>query len=165
MYFITQRYKETDFPDRFIMAHDFERFPELRNNQFEVYYMDSPHKQITEDFVAKVIKVTDGDTIRVEWTERDFDFPVRLRKIAAPELDQVGGRESKVWLSDQILGKEVEILIDPKNRVGKWGRLIGDVISEGRSMSEASLDDRQSTIFGITEDGAIPNEEAWFNGT
>jgi len=73
------------------MAHDFKRFPELTNRQMNLYYFESPHKQITQDFVAKVVKVTDGDTIRVKWEDRDFDFPIRFIDIAAPELDEIGG--------------------------------------------------------------------------
>ena len=51
------------------MAHDFKNFPELTNRQMQVYYFESPHKQVTEDFRGRVIKVTDGDTIRVEWED------------------------------------------------------------------------------------------------
>ena len=29
-------------------------------------------------YSAKLVRVVDGDTIRVEWSERDFDFPVRI---------------------------------------------------------------------------------------
>ncbi len=72
------------------MAHDFVRFPELRNSQLDFYYWESPHKQIFEDFIATVVKVTDGDTIRVETDFRDFDFPVRFLDIAAPELRKKG---------------------------------------------------------------------------
>ena len=60
------------------MAHDFKLFPELTNRQMQEYYFQSPHKQITENFAAKVVKVTDGDTIRVEVDFRDFDFPIRI---------------------------------------------------------------------------------------
>ena len=85
------------------MGHDFKRFPELTNNQMQFYYFESPHKQIVEGFLAKVIKVTDGDTIRVYTDSRNFDFPVRLANIDAPELGE-GGEVSKSWLTSQILG-------------------------------------------------------------
>jgi len=54
------------------MAHDFKRFPELTNNQMNLYYFDSPHQQIAEDFDAKVVNVHDGDTVRLEVSWRDF---------------------------------------------------------------------------------------------
>jgi len=132
------------------MAHDFKNFPELTNNQMQIYYFDSPHRQITEDFVAKVVDVHDGDTIKVRWRERDFDFPVRLAHIAAPELKEHGGLRSKKWLEGMIMGKEVDIKIDPDNRVGKWGRIIGEIIFMGIDVNNMSLDLRYSIPF---EDG------------
>jgi len=127
--------------------HDFQKFPELTNSQMAFYYFESPHKQIIEGFMAKVIKVSDGDTIRVQADFRDFNFPVRFAYIDAPELNE-GGKESKSWLENQILGKEVYIKVNPNNRVGKWGRLIGDVFHMGESMSRASLREMHSVPFG-----------------
>ncbi len=126
------------------MAHDFKRFPELTNSQMEFYYFDSPHRQITDDFVAKVIKVTDGDSIRVRWDERDFDFPVRLAGINAPELNN-GGRESAEWLRQELENEEVDILINKYNRVGKFGRLIGTIMIGGININQISRD------FGFSE--------------
>jgi len=119
--------------------HDFKKFPELTNSQMEFYYFNSPHRQITDDFTAKVIRVIDGDTIRVKWSERDFDFPIRLLNIDAPELKE-GGLESKRWLSEEILNKEVDILIDQKQRVGKWGRILGEVMFMGTNLNNLSMD-------------------------
>jgi len=143
------------------MAHDFKKFPELTNNQLNFYYFDSPHKQITESFIARVVKITDGDTIRVKWNERDFDFPVRLAKIQAPELKEEGGLESAKFLKDEILGAEVIVNVNSTNRVGRWGRLIGDVIHEGRSMSDESMDRGLSKNFYREEGGEIPPIEFW----
>ncbi|MHA1420356.1 MAG: thermonuclease family protein, partial [Candidatus Heimdallarchaeaceae archaeon] len=104
--------------------HDFKKFPELTNNQIQFYYFQSPHRQILEGFMAKVVQVTDGDTIRVKWSERDFDFPVRLANINASELVE-HGLASAEWLKRQIQGEEVYIQIDPDHRVGKFGRILG----------------------------------------
>ena len=129
------------------MAHDFVKFPELTNSQATIYYWDSPHQQIFESFEARVVKVTDGDSIRVETDFRDFDFPVRFAYINAPEMNE-GGAESKSWLENQILGKDVFIKINPNNRVGKFGRIIGEVMFGGESMSAASLREMHSVPFG-----------------
>ena len=123
--------------------HDFKNFPELTNNQMGRFYFDSPHKQITEDFNAKVVKVIDGDTVRVKWEERSFDFPVRLANLAAAELDESGGLESAKWLAERILGQEVDIILTPE-RVEKWGRILGYVVHNGINMSE------ESTMFGMS---------------
>lgn len=118
--------------------HDFKRFPELTNRQMSLYYFDSPHQQITENFEAKVIKVTDGDTIRVETEFRDFSFPIRFANIAAPELNEEGGEKSQSWLENQIMGEKVMVLVNKQNRVEKWGRLLGEVIHNGMNMNNTS---------------------------
>ena len=119
-------------------THDFKRFPELTNGQMGLYYFDSPHQQITEDFEAKVNRVIDGDTVILDWNGRSFLFPLRLLGIDAPELNE-GGRESKSWLETQIDGKEVQIIIDEKQRVGKFGRLLGRIIFDGIDVQLESI--------------------------
>lgn len=119
--------------------HDFKLFPELTNRQMEIYYFESPHKQMVEDFMAKVTKVTDGDTIRVEIEDRDFTFPIRMARIAAPELDEEGGVESQSWLESEILGEEVLIKMT-KQRVEKWGRLLAEIFFSGRNMGQESIE-------------------------
>lgn len=118
-----------------VLKHDFRNFPELSNAQMQIFYFDSPHKQVPEQFFAKVEKVTDGDTIRISWTERDFDFPVRIADLAAPELDENGGESSQSFLENQILGKEVEIILS-RSRVEKWGRLLASVLFGGTNMRD-----------------------------
>ena len=120
-----------------MVPHDFKAFPELTNSQLDFYYNDSPHKQITEDFIARIVKVQDGDTVSVDWQERDFTFPIRLSNLAAPELNEEGGKQSQSWLEGEILGKEVDIILS-KQRVEKWGRILADVLFNGMSMSDAS---------------------------
>ena len=136
------------------MPHDFKLFPELTNRQMEIYYFESPHKQITEDFIAKVVKVTDGDTIRVQWEERDFTFPIRMARIAAPELDEEGGKESQNWLEKEILGEDVLIKMT-KQRVEKWGRLLAEIFFCGRNMGQESMERGYSTSWERRENHAI----------
>ena len=118
--------------------HDFKLFPELSNGQILEFYFDSPHKQITENFRCKVVKVTDGDTIRVKWDDRNFTFPIRLANLASPELDERNGKESQSWLEKEIMGKDVDIILT-KTRVERWGRLLAYVLNNGMSMSELSI--------------------------
>ena len=120
------------------MPHDFNNWPELTNNQMQFYYFDSPHKQITEDFTATVVKVHDGDTITVRWEERNFDFPIRLADCAAPELNQAGGHKAQSWLEDRILGEEVDIILS-KQRVEKWGRILGTIYHHGLNVADEEI--------------------------
>lgn len=118
--------------------HDFKNYPELTNSQMSFYYFDSPHQQIAEDFNARVVKVTDGDTIRVTCDFRDFDFPIRISNILAAELNEEGGIASQRFLYEQIIGEDVDIIVNPHNRVEKWGRLLGQVKHLGMDMGELS---------------------------
>lgn len=138
------------------MVHDFKRFPELTNNQMAFYYWDSPHKQITENFTGIVTRVIDGDTFRIKTDFRSFDFPVRMARIAAPETDESGGAASRRWLASQIQGKEVDILL-AKKRVGKWGRILGEVVFQGFNIGELSIMAGYSIEFDRRKDGSLPD--------
>lgn len=127
----------------------------------DTLYFESPHKQITEDFTAHVVNVHDGDTITVEWSERDFRFPIRFGDTAAPEMNEAGGHEAQQWLENRILDKDVTIQIKKENRVDKFGRLLGTVIQGGQDVGE------EETILGLTttwlsrprkNEGEIPQE-------
>jgi len=141
------------------MAHDFVRFPELTNTQAERYYWDSPHKQIFEDFDAKVVRVTDGDTVTLKWDERDFDFPLRLVLIDAPEMNTPDGAASRDHLAGLIDGEDVKIIIDPENRTEKWGRLLGDIRHGGQLMSQEMLSSQNAVLFENRNDTKIPSIE------
>lgn len=135
--------------------HDFKEFPELTNRQIEEFGSESPHKQYTEDFDAVVVKVIDGDTVRLRTEERDFDFPLRILDIDAPEMNE-GGKEAREFLKGQILDEDVEIKIDIKQRVGKYGRLLGRIVSRGLDMAEAEIRLGLAKPFGKKNEGEVP---------
>jgi len=113
----------------------------------QIHYFESPHKQITEDFEGKVVKITDGDTIHVKWSEREKPVVVRFIDTSAPERNESGGLESANWLEKQIMGEDVQILIEPKLRVGKWGRIIGRVIHLGMDINRMSMETGHAVPF------------------
>ena len=135
--------------------HDYKNYPELTNQQIEEFGWESPHKQITEDFDADVVKVHDGDTITLKTNFRDFNFPLRFLDIDAPELNE-GGQEAREWLKGQILGEIVQIKINKANRVDKFGRLLGKVLSRGLDMGEAQVSLGYALPFGKKKEGQIP---------
>jgi endonuclease YncB( thermonuclease family) len=137
------------------MAHDFKKQPELLNSQMQIYYLQSPHKQITEDFSARVVEVHDGDTISLDWEQRDFVFPIRFANVAAPELNEDGGHEAQEWLENRLLGKTVDIKINPNNRVGKFGRLIGNIMQGGQDVGEEEIFHGLVTSFKAKNEGKI----------
>lgn len=130
-----------------VFEHDFDAFPELSNKQLETLKFISPHSQIEEDFEAEVVKVTDGDTVTLRTSFRDFDFPLRLLDIDAPELSE-GGEASKAWLKNMIEGKKVSIMMNRDKRVGKYGRLLGQIIFGGINVGEIALSLGYAVPFG-----------------
>ncbi len=144
-----------------VFEHDFQKNPELSNTQMEQLQFGSPHKQITEDFSAVVVKVHDGDTITVRAEFRDFDFPIRLLDIDSPELAE-GGEVTRDWLSSRILGAEVQVLIDPGNRVGKYGRLLGRILHRGMDVGQEELYLGLAVPFGQKKEGEpLPLEQVF----
>ena len=142
------------------MTHDYKRYPELTNRQLQEEGFNSPHEQITSDFKAVVERVVDGDTIRVSCDFRDFIFPVRLINVDAPEMSE-GGEVAKEWLKTQIEGQEVEILVNAWQRVGKYGRLLGRVISGGMDMGETMMSMGIVVAFEKRENYSIPRLGEW----
>ena len=144
-----------------VFEHDYTEYPELTNRQIEAYGFTSPHPQITEDFTAEVVKVHDGDTVTLRTGFRDFDFPLRLLGIDAPELNE-GGHEARDWLRDRILNQEVQIKIDRHQRVGKYGRLLGKVFYGGLDVGEEMLQRHLAFKFGSQEKNLIPRTDLLF---
>lgn len=144
-----------------MFEHDYKEFPELTNAQLGVMQFTSPHVQITENFSATVTKVHDGDTVTLTTDFRDFPFPLRLLDIDAPELNE-GGEAARDWLQAQILGKEVEVLIDPENRVGKYGRLLGSIMIGGVEVATEMLNLFLVVPYGEKHLSEVPDLYSWF---
>jgi len=138
-----------------VFEHDYDEFPELSNKQIEEYGFTSPHKQIVEDFRATVVKVIDGDTVRLGTDFRDFTFPLRILEINAPELSE-GGEDTKEWLKSKIENAEVEIKINPNQRVGKYGRLLGKIHLNGLDIGQEMLFLGLVDEFGSSDADLIP---------
>jgi len=137
-----------------MFEHDYKAFPELTNAQLADFGFSSPHPQFTEDFDAVVVKVHDGDTLSLTTPERDFIFPLRLLDIDAPELSE-GGEEARDWLKNLVLNETIRVQIDPDNRVGKYGRLLGKVIYGGMDVGEEMLHLTLVSKFGFKKEGQI----------
>jgi len=139
-----------------MFEHDYKAYPELTNTELQVLGFTSPHTQITEDFSATVVKVHDGDTVTLRTDFRDFDFPLRFLDINAPELNEPGGKDSRDWLKGEIEGREVDIIINRKNRVDKYGRLLGRIMFQGLDMGEVEVRQGRATPFDSRNEGKIP---------
>ena len=74
------------------------------------------------EFEAEVLRVIDGDSIIVK--NDDGKFPIRIKYIDAPEIQQKHGKESKDFLSNLISGKSIFISSPYKDR---YSRYLSDV--------------------------------------
>jgi micrococcal nuclease len=81
------------------------------------------------EYLAKVVRVIDGDTIEVEV---DLGFKIkhttilRLSGINAPELRTPEGVAAKAWLVQRIEGKSVAVrtMKDKKEKYGRYLALV-----------------------------------------
>lgn len=66
-------------------------------------------------YLAEVTRVADGDTITVR--NRDgATHKIRMHAVDAPELKQAGGEQSKAWLVQQLMNKNVKIVVSNTDR-------------------------------------------------
>ena len=138
--------------------HDWKNYPELTNSQLAEFGFMSPHEQITEGFWAEVVRVHDGDTFLLRCDFRDFGFSVRLVSVDCPELNTgVPGEEARDFCAGLCLGELVFVRVDRRNRVDKYGRLLGDVIVGGMSVSEMLMMFGLAWPFGRRREGELPD--------
>jgi len=154
---------------KFADEHDFHKYPELTNSELEVIGLTSPHVQIERDFKAVVVKVIDGDTVKLRTDFRDFDFNLRFLEIDAPELSTgAPGEEAKEYLTELVFDKEVEVKVNRFNRVDKFGRLLGSIVTDGIVVNEAMIHMGHAQPFDNRREGEITHiniildEKQWF---
>jgi len=95
----------------------------------------APHPpKVIEEFPAKVVGVTDGDTITVL---RDREqIKIRLEGIDAPERGQAFGTKSKSELSKLVYRKSVTI---QKTGTDRYGRTLARIEVDGKEAAEEML--------------------------
>lgn len=90
-----------------------------------------PLPAVAADYAAKVVGVTDGDTITVLTAEKR-QVKVRLHAIDAPETGQDFGSRAKQTASELAFGKEVTVREVDTDR---YGRTVAEVIlPDGKSL-------------------------------
>jgi len=125
-----------------------------QSNKMLMEYVSSPHLQIAGDFSATVVKVHDGDTVTLRTGFRDFDFPLRLANIDADELSE-GGESARDYLSSRVLGKDVLVVVNSDNRVGKYGRLVGELFVNGFNVGADMVRRGIVSPFGKKNEGSL----------
>lgn len=112
-------------------------------------------------FSAKVIKVSDGDTITV-LTQNKESIKVRLYGIDAPETKQDFGKASKQYLSSLISGRIVEVKSNGQDR---YGRVLGTIYLDNADINAKTVEEgyawafvKYSKIYAAQQSKAIKNK-------
>jgi len=72
-------------------------------------------------------------------------------------MSEEGGEEVRSWLEGILLNEMVDVVINPRIRVGKWGRILGTIIHRGVNINEESIRTGRATTFTARGEGKIPN--------
>lgn len=92
--------------------------------------------EVSEEFSAHVISVTDGDTILV--AKDRHPVKIRLEGIDAPEKGQDHGTKATEALKKLVLGKTVTI---KQTGTDKYGRVLAYVICDGVEVNQKLVED------------------------
>lgn len=83
------------------------------------HLVDAGNVPTEETFLAKVVRVGDGDTLTI-MDPQNQKIKIRLASIDAPEYKQTFGKESRAYLNQLIYDKTIKVQnlgLDPYNRV------------------------------------------------
>lgn len=93
-------------------------------------------------FESKCVSVKDGDTIVVSHRGKLID--IRLYGIDTPEVGQDFGSKAKVFLSNLVYNKRIEII--PKT-VDKYGRTVGLLFLDGTNVCQRMVESGHAWVY------------------
>lgn len=94
------------------------------------------HAPNTKEIIeGQVVGITDGDTFTL-LIQGKKQLKARLYGIDCPEKGQAFSTAARKRLSELIFGKQVQIAFKSYDR---WGRTVGNVFCEGKSVNEILL--------------------------
>ena len=108
-----------------------------------------------EILTGRVVKVTDGDTVRVLDASKT-EHKVRLAGIDAPETNQAFGQKSKEALSALVAGQQVEVNWHKRDR---YGRKVGKIIDDGRDVNLAQVRNGMAWWYRKYKDEQSPGDQ------
>lgn len=94
-------------------------------------------------FSARVVGVTDGDTVKV-LDENNDQHTIRLAEVDAPERGQPWGSRSKEALSELVFGK---VILVQQTDTDRYGRMVGHILSDGRDVNRVMLEQGAAWAF------------------
>ncbi len=90
---------------------------------FSACFVKPPEREI-DLAVAKVVRVSDGDTVTVVFAKNGMKKKIRLATIDAPEFNQRFGIQSRESLRKLVYKKNVRVLPSAKD---KYGRVVAEI--------------------------------------
>jgi micrococcal nuclease len=97
---------------------------------------------IVAAFEAECVSIIDGDTIAVRFREKIIK--IRLYGIDTPEIEQEHGSNAKVFLSNFVYNKKIEVI--PKT-VDKYGRTVGLIFSEEINVCQKMVESGHAWVY------------------
>lgn len=104
--------------------------------------LSPPHREAEQGFPARVVRVTDGDTLVA--TLSNQEVTIRLAEIDAPERGQPWGDRSRRQLLALVGGATIFIVPTDTDR---WGRTIALVYVDGVNVNERMVTDGGAWAF------------------
>ena len=116
----------------------------------------APAQDPPKPFVAKVVKIADGDTVTVLLDK--VQYRIRLAKIDAPEKKQAFGTQSKKVLGDKIFGKDVKVVWVKRDL---YNRIVGDIYLDNRWINKEMIEEGWAWHYRqYSKDAALDKAEA-----
>lgn len=113
-----------------------------------------------ERIQARVVGITDGDTVKVLTLDRK-EIKVRLAGIDAPEREQPFGKASKQALSDLVFGRDVTLDGD---KVDRYGRLVAKIEYQGYDVNLEMIRLGMAWWYRKYADEQTPADQAMYEG-
>lgn len=109
--------------------------------------------------VSHIHSVYDGDTCTVD-IDLGLNIIIRKEKIRlfgidTPELRGVSdeekerGRQARDWLREHLDAAEEVLIRTHKDKSGKYGRLLGELIADGKNLNTALVDQGMAKEYGV----------------
>ena len=108
-------------------------------------------------YSCKILRIVDGDTVDVDidlgfgvWMHRER---VRMYGIDTPESrtsdpeEKVYGKLSKQFVKDNLPIGSMKTLVTHKDNKGKFGRILGDFLIEGKSLGKTMVDKSLAVVY------------------
>ena len=88
-----------------------------------------------QELTGRVVAIADGDTITI-LDSANTQHRIRLAGIDAPESHQAFGEQSRLSLSEMILGKDVSVSYQ---KIDQYGRIVGKILLDGKDINLEQL--------------------------